>query len=285
MRERIADKRVVALVKAFLKSGVLSEDGITRDTKTGTPQGGILSPLLANIALSVLDEHFAEVWQSEMASRVDRARRRRHGQATYRLVRYADDFVVMIAGDQAHAERLKTQVAEVLAGVGLRLSEEKTSIAHIDEGFEFLGFRIQRQRKRGSSKRFVYTWPSKKSLTSITTKVKTISKQGTNKPLSDLLRQLNPVLRGWTNYFRHAVSKATFGYLHQYTWLRVVGWLRRKHRRTNWKTLRRRYLSQRWWPEHDGTALFDCRAVPVTRYRYRGAAIPTPWSGTTSSIA
>jgi RNA-directed DNA polymerase len=191
----------------------------------------------------------------------------------------------MIAGDQAHAERLKTEIAEVLAGVGLRLSEEKTSIAHIDEGFEFLGFRIQRQRKRGSSKRFVYTWPSKKSLTSITAKVKTISKQGTNKPLSDLLRQLNPVLRGWTNYFRHAVSKATFGYLHQYTWLRIVGWLRRKHRRTNWKTLRRRYLSQRWWPEHDGTALFDCRAVPVTRYRYRGTAIPTPWNGPTATIA
>ena len=282
VRERIADRRVVALVKAFLKSGVLSEDGITRDTKTGTPQGGILSPLLANIALSVLDEHFAEAWQTHMATRVDRARRRRHGQATYRVVRYADDFVVMIAGSRVHAAHLKTQAAEVLAGVGLRLSAEKTTIAHIDEGFEFLGFRIQRQRKRGSTKRFVYTWPSKKSLTSITTKVKTISKQGTNKPLSDLLRQLNPVLRGWTNYFRHAVSKATFGYLHQYTWLRVVGWLRRKHRRTNWKTLRRRYLSQRWWPEHDGMALFDCRAVPVTRYRYRGTAISTPWNGPTS---
>jgi RNA-directed DNA polymerase len=283
VRRRIADKRVVVLVKAFLKSGVLSEDGIIRDTKTGTPQGGILSPLLANIALSVLDEHFAEAWQTHMASRVDRARQRRHGKATYRLVRYADDFVVMIAGNQAHAEHLKTEVAEVLAGVGLRLSEEKTSIAHIDEGFEFLGFRIQRQRKRGSRKRFVYTWPSKKSLTSITAKVKTISKQGTNKSLSDLLRQLNPVLRGWTNYFRHAVSKTTFGYLHQYTWLRVVGWLRRKHRRSNWKTLRRRYLSQRWWPEHDGTALFDCRTVPVTRYRYRGTAIPTPWNGLTTN--
>ena len=139
----------MALVKAFLKSGVLSEDGISRDTKTGTPQGGILSPLLANIALSVLDEHFAEAWQTPMASRVDRARRRRHGQATYRLVRYADDFVVMIAGAKAHAEHLQTEIAEVLAGVGLRLSVEKTSIAHIDEGFEFLGFRIQRQRQRG----------------------------------------------------------------------------------------------------------------------------------------
>ena len=283
VRERIGDRRVVALVKAFLKSGVLSEDGITRDTKTGTPQGGILSPLLANIALSTLDEHFAQVWQAEMATRVDRSRQRRHGKATYRLVRYADDFVVMISGDKAHAEDLKTQVTQVLTDVGLRLSEEKTTIVHIDEGFEFLGFRIQRQTKRGSRKRYVYTWPSKKSLTSITTKVKTITKQGTNKPLSDLLRQLNPVLRGWTNYFRHAVSKATFGYLHQYTWQRVVGWLRRKHRRTNWKSLRRRYLDPGWWPTHDGNALFDCRAVPVTRYRYRGAAIPTPWTGTTNT--
>jgi RNA-directed DNA polymerase len=97
VRDRIADRRVVALVKAFLKAGVLSEDGITRDTRTGTPQGGILSPLLANIALSVLDDHFAEAWQTTMASRVDRSRRRRHGQATYRIVRYADDFVVMVA--------------------------------------------------------------------------------------------------------------------------------------------------------------------------------------------
>ncbi len=90
VRRRVGDRRVVALVKAFLKSGILSEDQVTRDTKAGTPQGGILSPLLANIALSVLDEHFAEAWQQSMASRVDRARRRRQGQATYRLIRYAD---------------------------------------------------------------------------------------------------------------------------------------------------------------------------------------------------
>jgi RNA-directed DNA polymerase len=97
--------------------------------------------------------------------------------------------------------------------MGLRLSEEKTMIAHIDEGFEFLGFRIQRQTKRGSNKAFVYTWPSRKSLSSIMAKVKKIARQGTNNPLSDLLRQLNGVLRGWTNYFRHGVSKDTFQYL------------------------------------------------------------------------
>jgi RNA-directed DNA polymerase len=282
VRARIGDKPVLGLVKAFLRAGVLSEDGVTRDTKMGTPQGGILSPLLANIALSVLDDHFAEAWQRDMATRVERARRRRHGHPTYRLVRYADDFVVMVSGTKAHAEGLRDEVAAVLLPVGLRLSGEKTRTVHIDEGFDFLGFRIQRQTKRGTKRRFVYTWPSKKALASIKAKVKAITKMGTNSPLSTLLRRLNGVLRGWTNYFRHGVSKDAFAYLHQFTWLRVVAWLRRKHRRANWKWLRRRYLANRWWPEHDGMALFDCRAVPVTRYRYRGAAIPTPWSGRTS---
>ena len=283
VRDRIGDRRVVGLVKAFLKAGVLSEDGVTRDTHTGTPQGGILSPLLANIALSVLDEHFAEAWEATMATRVDRARLHRHGQPTYRLVRYADDFVVMVSGTEAHAEGLKDEVAAVLSTMGLRLSEEKTMIVHIDQGFDFLGFRIQRQTKRGSKKAYVYTWPSKKALASIKAKVKAISKQGINGQLSDLLRRLNGVLRGWTNYFRHGVSKATFGYVHQFAWLRVIRWLRTKHRRANWEFLRRRYLANRWWPEHDGMALFDCRAVPVTRYRYRGAAIPSPWSRSTTS--
>jgi RNA-directed DNA polymerase len=126
-------------------------------------------------------------------------------------VRYADDFVVMVAGTEAHAEGLRDEVTAVLSTMGLRLSEEKTMTAHIDEGFDFLGFRIQRQTKRGSNKRFVYTWPSKKALASIKAKVKTITRQGTNHPLSTLLRRLNPVLRGWTNYFRHGVAKATFG--------------------------------------------------------------------------
>jgi hypothetical protein len=252
VRDRIGDKRVVRLVKAFLRAGVVSEAGIRRDTNTGTPQGGILSPLLANIALSVLDEHFAKAWKANMATRVDRARLHRHGQPTYRLVRYADDFVVMVSGTKAHAEGLKDEVAEVLSTKGLRLSQEKTMIVHIDEGFVFLGFRIQRKRKRGTKKAFVYTWPSKKALASIKAKVKTISRQGLNNTLSDLLRRMNQMLRGWTNYFRHGVSKATFGYLRKFSWSRVIQWLRAKHRRANWKYLRRRYLDNRWWPEHDG---------------------------------
>jgi len=279
VRRRAGDRRVVALVKAFLKAGILSEDAVTRDTNAGTPQGGILSPLLANIALSVLDEYFAEAWQATMASRVGRARRRRQGQATYRLIRYADDFVVMVAGTRDHAKQLRGEVDQVLAPMGLRLSEAKTGVVHIDEGFDFLGFRIQRRAKEGTNRAYVYTYPSRKALGSIKRKVKTITRQGTNNALSNLLRQLNAVLRGWTNYFRHGVSNATFRYLRHYTWWRVVRWLRHKHRRANWKKLRTRFLryDDKTWVSDGEVELFDPAAVAVTRYRYRGD-IPTPWT-------
>ena len=100
MRGRIGDKRVLGLVKAFLKSGILGEDGELRESSAGAPQGGILSPLLSNIALSVLDEHFAKAW-AEMGSSHDREHRRRKGLANYRLVRYADDLVALVAGTRA----------------------------------------------------------------------------------------------------------------------------------------------------------------------------------------
>jgi RNA-directed DNA polymerase len=153
VRRRIGDKRVLALIKAFLKAGILSEDQVHRESNTGTPQGGILSPLLANIALEVLDEHFAQVWAAISPTRVDRSRRRRHGLPVYRLVRYADDFVVLVSGTREHAEALRDQVGDVLAPMGLRLSPEKTTVVHIDDGFDFLGFRIQRHRKPGTAPR------------------------------------------------------------------------------------------------------------------------------------
>jgi len=222
VRSRVGDKRVLAVVKAFRHAGVLGEDGTMRDSTTGTPQGGILSPLLANVALSVLDEHFAEAWRANSGSTYQRTKRRRAGLANYRIVRYADDFVVLVAGTQAHAEAVREDVAAVLAPMGVRLSEAKTKVCHIDEGFDFLGFRIQRRRKRGTTKRVVYTYPSKKALASIVGRVRTLTLRSSHPTLAALLRQLNPVLRGWCTYFRHGVSKATFGYLDQYTWHRVV---------------------------------------------------------------
>jgi len=282
VKHRIGDKRILSLVKAFLKAGVLSEDGITRNSDTGTPQGGILSPLLANIALSVLDDHFVEAWAS-FGKGSTRRYRASKGMATYRLVRYADDFVVLVSGTRADTEKLRADVAEVLRPMGLRLSESKTMIAHIDEGFDFLGFRIQRQQQQGSNKQIVYTWPSKKALASVKAKVKALTTGATNQPLSVTLRRVNSVLRGWTNYFRHGASKATFRYLHQYVWRRVIRWLRRKYPRASWKQLRRLHLP-RWWPTDGDVVLFDPATVAVTRYRYRGNKIPTPWTQVATGI-
>ena len=111
LRMRIKDKRVCGLVRAFLKSGILNELGDREESLSGTPQGGILSPLLANIALSALDDHFDRHRRQEMGNDRQRAKRRRHGQGNWKLIRYADDFVLMVSGDRHHAETLREEVA------------------------------------------------------------------------------------------------------------------------------------------------------------------------------
>ena len=278
VRVRVGDKRVLALVKAFLKAGILGEDRVLRATDTGTPQGSILSPLLSNVALSVLDEHIARAPGGPAASRYQRAKRRAQGLPNYRLVRYADDWCLVISGTQADAETLREEVAGVLSTMGLRLSQDKTLITHIDEGLVFLGWRIQRHRKRGTNRSYVYTYPARKAVTAVTGKVKTLCRRmDTNQPLEVLLLQLNPLLRGWCAHFRPGVSSATFAYLSAYTWARVIGWLRRKHRRITWKELRRRYCAGGWWPSTTERQLFNPAKIRTTRYRYRGTVIPTPW--------
>jgi RNA-directed DNA polymerase len=274
VRPRIADRRVLALIKAFLKAGIMTEQGRLMGTVTGTPQGGILSPLMANVALSALDEHFARAWDAAGGQHGRQARRRR-GEANYRIVRYADDFVIVVAGERQHAEALIAETEQVIKPLGLALSREKTSIAHIDEGIEFLGWRIQRQKGRKGRPQ-IYTYPSKPSLQAVMGKVKQITRTGQNQTLDQLLNRLNPVLRGWCDHFRHGVSSRTFGYLRAYVWRRVIIWLRHKHHGRTWRWLRRRYLPG-WWPTAETVSLYNPAGVKVTRYRYRGSKIPTPW--------
>jgi RNA-directed DNA polymerase len=281
VRGRIADRRVLGVVKAFLKAGILDEDRRLQDTTAGTPQGGILSPLLANVALSILDEHIAQARGGPVSGKVERAWRQRRGLPNFRLVRYADDWCLMVRGTRADAERLRDQIADVLAPMGLRLSAAKTAITHIDEGVDFLGWRIQRHRKRGTDRYYVYTYPAKKAVMAATRKVKTLCRQvETNQPLDVLLRRLNASLRGWCGHFRPGVSSAVFAYLSYYTWRTVWRWLRRKHRRSTRKDIRARYCASGWWPAGQEHELFDPAKVGTTRYRYRGSVIPSPWPHT-----
>jgi RNA-directed DNA polymerase len=282
MRRRIKDKRILALVKAFLKAGVMTSSGDREQTLTGTPQGGILSPLLANIALSVLDEHFDVQWRQQMATDYQRATRRRHGLGNWRLIRYADDFVVMVSGGRQHAEALREEVAGVIAPMGLRLSPEKTRVVHIDEGFVFLGFDIRRRRKRGTHKYCVYTVPSKKAVNSVKDTVRRKTHRSTlHLTLDELIISLNRALRGWANYFRHGVSARTFSLVDDHAWWRIVGWIRRKYSgktRLSMQELRRRFCDKGWRIAHNGVVFTGASSVRVTRYRHRGSTIPTPWT-------
>ncbi len=282
LRARIKDKRICALVKAFLKSGVFTELGDREDTLTGTPQGGILSPLLANIALSALDEHFDQQWHQDMGTSKQRAKRKANGLGNWRLIRYADDFVLMVAGDRHHAEALREEVATVLAPMGLRLSPEKTRVVHIDEGFDFLGFHIRRMRKRGTNKHYVYTTPSRKSIQSIKDKVSELTYRSTrHQDLAEVIISLNQALAGWANYFRYGASKAVFGAVDHHAWGRLMRWTRRKYEgrhRLGMPEMKRRFCDRGWRFAQGKVVFTGASSVTVKRYRYRGSNIPTPWT-------
>ena len=282
VRARVKDKRVLALVKAFLKSGVLTEFGERRDTLTGTPQGGILSPLIFNIALTALDERLMAPWKEggTMSSYAKRAARRRKGLPNWRLVRYADDFAVLVRGTRQDAETLRDQIANMLAGLGLRLSEAKTHVVHMSEGFSFLGFRIQWRRKQGTSKWHVYTFIDDRPIRSLKAKIRALTRRTSQLDPGWVLTRLNQVMHGWASYFRHAVAKNVFSMLDNFAWRRVIRMLMTRHR-WRWKDVRRQFTTPwgRWLPiTVDGTQLQRIAAVRVTRYRYRGSKIPTPWA-------
>lgn len=196
-----------------------------------------------------------------------------------KMIRYADDFVILVHGTRDDARALRAEVGRVLAPMGLRLSADKTRLTHIEEGFEFLGWRIQRRKKKGTrGTTRVYTYPSKKSLASIIDRIRILTRRTAHRTLADLLRRLNPAIRGWCAYFQHGVSKRTFCYVDNFAFRRILGWLYKRHPRLNKHTVNRRFLPG-WRIRDDGIEFFRACRVPVTRYRYRGTRIPSPRGG------
>lgn len=283
VRMRVKDKRVLALVKAFLKAGVMTEFGETEGAYTGTPQGGILSPLLANIALTVLDQHVMRPWKpgGSMSTAYRRWSRRAKGLPTWRIVRYADDFVVLVNGDRDDTEVLREEIAQVLAPLGLRLSPAKTRVVPMGEGFDFLGFRIQWRRKKGTDKHYVYTFIGDRPIRSVKAKIRALTHRMSQRDLGYVLTGLTMVMRGWANYFKHAVAKNVFSMVDNFAWWRVVNMLQVRHH-WSWTDIRRRFTTPngRWLPITAGDVeLRRIAAIPVTRYRWRGSKIPNPWIG------
>jgi RNA-directed DNA polymerase len=275
--ERITDRKVLRLVRGFLRAGIIAQHGGFAASLTGTPQGGVASPLLANIYLSVLDRHFMAAEQRDMSPPWRRQHRRRKGLPNYRMVRFADDFVVLVHGTKSDATALRAQIGELLdQRLNMTLSAEKTHITHLDDGFVFLGFRIQR-RRRGDGRRVVLTIPSKQALAGVMRKIKQATKTGTSLRLEQVLRKINPILRGWAAYFRYGASKQTFSYLGYYAWWRMIHWIRRKHPHLTWKQVRRRYYGADRIREGN-QVLYNPAKMRVERYRYRGTQIATPFN-------
>ena len=177
-----------------------------------------------------------------------RAAHRKRGGATYRIVRYADDFVIMVHGSKAHADALWDEVAEVLAPLGLRLSVAKSRVCHLDEGLDFLGFRIQRRRKKGTAKARLHL-PVEEGTAFDHGEGAGADQEVTTSDARRPAPAAQLALRGWCTYFRHGVSARTFGYLDLFAWRRVTRWLRKRHKGINWEALYRRFLTAR--PETD----------------------------------
>lgn len=241
-----------------------------------------MSPLLANIALSVLDEHQHAPWKpgGPMSTRYQRSTRVSKGEPNWRVVRYADDFVVLVRGERRHVEALREQITHVLQSIGLVLSPAKTQIVHMSEGFDFLGFHIRWRRKRGTTKWYVYTFVAKRPIRSVRDKIRALTPKKSQQDLGAVLIRINQIMRGWTNYFKHAVAQRTFSHLQAFTWWRIVQMMRTRHR-WRWKDVRRWLTDRngRWRPiTADGIEIFSPAAVPITRYRYRGNNIPNPWA-------
>ena len=138
--QRIGDRKVIGLVRRFLRAGVVEEHGGFAASLTGTPQGGIISPVLANIYLSVIDQHFADRLNTDMTPESKRRKRRYHGLPNYRLIRYADDFIVLVHGERDDAEAIKAEIGEIVADrLKMTLSDEKTRFFAIPWGERLIG--------------------------------------------------------------------------------------------------------------------------------------------------
>ncbi len=239
-----------------------------------------MSPLIFNVAMSALDEHVMAPWKPDgaMSTPGKRACRRSRGRPTWRIIRCADDFVILVHGTRADTLALREDVAQALAPLGLRLSPARTRVVHMGDGFGFLGFRIRWRTRKGSGKWHVCTFIDDRPLRSVKAKIRALTRKTSQQDLAHVLTRLGQIMRGWANYFKYAVAKRTFGKPDAFTWWRLIRMLRARHR-WNWGHTRRHLKAPdgRWVIAADGIGYFRIEGVTVSRYAYRGNKIPSPW--------
>jgi RNA-directed DNA polymerase len=225
------DKKVL---RDWLKAGYV-ESGKLFPTEAGTPQGGIASPTIANIALDGLEAALAERFgQTHSAIQQNRVR----------LVRYCDDFIITGGSKELLENEVKPCVEAFLAERGLELSKEKTLITHISEGFDFLGQNVRKYDGKLLIK------PSAKNVKTFLDSVREIIRANPSVKQETLINVLNPKIRGWANYHRHVVAKETYAKVDHHIWQALWRWARRRHPNKSCRWVRRKYfrtLDYRHW--------------------------------------
>ena len=291
VRTSVADQKVNRLIARFLKAGVL-EDFIYSPTDTGTPQGGVLSPLLANIALSAIEERYWRwvrhphdpKFRSSGALRAGfrRQRDREAGRPVFYPVRYADDFLIFVSGDYDDAAAERQALADWLREeMGLTLSEEKTRITKLTEGFRFLGCQVRLKwgDRYGYGSRVEIP---KEVVNDFRRRIKKmLTRQTLGWSLRRMLQELNPILRGWGGYYRYcAGAKRILSALDWYVSQRIWLWLRRKHKGAPlrrlfayWLRRSRAHPGTRVWAE-GGTEQYLMARVQVMRFELKWMKSP-----------
>jgi len=215
VEERISDRRVLKLLRQWLRCGVMEDAGL-KPTRVGTPQGGVISPLLANIFLNAFDRLWCH-----------------YGKELGVLVRYADDFVILCRSRRS-VLTASVLVRRIMARLGLKLHPKKTKVVNLSrgrEGFDFLGWHVRKCRgiQRNPRRRFVQRWPSQKAMCRIKRRIwQLTSSAHSGQKLRDIIEWLNPLLRGWRGYFRTGNSDRKFNQIDDYVHDRLTHWLRRR---------------------------------------------------------
>ena len=288
VRKRIGDRKVLLLILAFLKAGIMAE-GSLRHPVAGTPQGGIVSPLLANVLLTALDERYGR-WTPRPAEAPKNAGMRRvvdrkKGLPTFFMVRYADDFVILVCGTREEAEVEKDRLAAFLREqLHLELSVEKTLITPLEEGFDFLGYRVVREPAHRDRRPVVKLRIPKGKLQMLRDRIRERTCRATTSvTLANFLKTLAPLIAGWRNYYRYATGAYDeFSRLDRWMLYRIHRWLRRKHLKATNRELGRRYsrrvsATRRTWGEGEVILQRFCQSG-TAEYCWRGFHISNGWN-------
>lgn len=246
------------VIRRWLKAGVV-ELGHYTDTDTGTPQGGVISPLLANIALDGMERLFG---CETPAGRLLRPNRRPGQNKGISLIRYADDFVVTAPSPEVLEQYVIPRLNQFLTDRGLNLNEAKTRIVHRQTGFNFLGFTIRR------FKQTLLTRPQKEKVQHHLHQIKKILMAHPQAPTEYIIKTLNPMIRGWTNYYRHCAASQTYRYVAHRQWQMLWQWAKRRHSTKPSKWVRQHYFSPdgSWTFRTKTATLMKPTNTPITRY-------------------